>query len=277
MRFLASVLLVFLLLGTLQAAEEVVRRERRRNFLTFSDDRLGELPGKTFPPDGYLVLNYALQKESSNVFLQCWDEVHMDEEDGKVRLAGMDAFSNLLWVVTVADFRGVQKRPRLAPFGDGTYLVAWESAAAGTNNVNLWSMRYDQNGKALWKLPVPLSCGIGNQTMLTLAPLSEGTIAAAWEDSRRDAADIYYQEIHTDGSPAFTPDGVAVERVNGAQRNPLFLLDDHGFAEKLCWEDFKEFRVPICTVSVDLKDLSLPEGSSFLALLLASLLFRAKK
>ncbi|MBR5901953.1 hypothetical protein IKZ40_06350, partial [bacterium] len=69
------------------------------------------------------------------------------------------------------------------------------------------------------------------------------------------------------------PDGVAVEKVEGAQLDPVFLLDEKGFAVKLSWQDHKDLNYSICTVTVDLDDMAVPEGGIIAALIGGALLY----
>ena len=71
----------------------------------------------------------------------------------------------------------------------------------------------------------------------------------------------------------YTPDGVAVEKVEGAQLAPEFILDEYGFAQKLSWQDYKDLSYPICTVTLDLDDLTVPEGGALLFFISGALLF----
>lgn len=245
--------------------------------LGIEDDKFAELPVQAVPKDGYIVDTYQiLPLGESNGFYQIWDEVHLDETEGMVKLLRSDADSNAVWQITLNDFKGVQRRPALLDFKDGTLLAAWESASAGTNNVNLWCMRVAKDGSFLWPLPGVLSCAPKNQRNVSLSRLSGGGIAAAWEDFRNGDPDIYYQEIMPDGSPVYTPDGVAIEKVEGAQLKPRFVSDESGFAKKLCWEDHKDLNYPVCTIAIDLEDLSVPEAGALPLVLSLLFLLRRK-
>ena len=257
-----------------QGRDEYIPRRALKG-LSINDDKFSQLPVVSLPKDGYIVNTFQTlpKRNATNGFYQIWDEVHLDEGDGLIKLLSATADSNLIWEVTVNDFKGTQRAPRLLDFPDGTLLAVWESDSAGTNNFNLWCMRFKENGEALWSVPGALSCAPKNQQKVNLARLSNGGIAAAWEDYRNGDSDIYYQEIMPDGSPVFTPDGVAVEKVEGAQLDPCFILDEKGLAQKLCWQDHKDLNYSICTVTVDLDDMAVPEGGTVLALICGALLF----
>lgn len=269
MRFIVSLLVLILAMSAFSAGLKDARLSRRAlKGLGIEDDKFSELPVQSFPEDGYIVDSYQiLPTDGSNGFYQIWDEVHLDETDGLVKLLKSDANSNELWKITLNDFKGMQRHPRLLDFSDGTLLAAWESASAGTNNVNLWCMRIDKDGSFLWPLPGVLSCAPKNQRNVSLARLADGGIAAVWEDYRNGDPDIFFQEIMLDGSPVYTPDGVAIEKVEGAQLKPGFVLDEAGFAKKLFWEDYKDFTYPVCTITIDLDDLSVPEAGALPLLL----------
>ncbi len=268
---LGFIALLALFCLSVHARDEYIPRRALKG-LDINDDKFCELPVQSFPKDGYIVDVFRVlpKREASNGFYQIWDEVHLDEVDGAVKLLSADADSNLLWQVMLNDFKGVQRDPKLIDFSDGSLLAVWESSSAGTNNVNLWCMRVGEDGKFLWQVPCSLSCAPGNQRNPSLAHLPNGGIAAVWEDHRNGDSDIYYQEIMPDGSPVYTPDGVAVEKVEGAQLRPGFVLDENGFAQKLFWQDYKDLNYPICTVAVDLDDLAVPEGGVLGALVLAA-------
>lgn len=264
MKFIASLLVLIFAMSAFSAGLKDARLSRRAlKGLGIEDDKFSELPVQSLPKDGYIVDSFQiLPTDESNGFYQIWDEVHLDETDGLVKLLKSDANSNELWKITLNDFKGIQRYPRLLDFSDGTLLAAWESTSAGTNNVNLWCMRIDKDGSFLWPLPGVLSCAPKNQRNVSLARLADGGIAAVWEDYRNGDPDIFFQEIMPDGSPVYTPDGVAIEKVEGAQLKPWFVLDEAGFAKKLCWEDHKDFSYPVCMVTIDLDDLSVPEAGA---------------
>ena len=275
LRYIISGMIVLFCLASF-ARDEVVPRRALKG-LGIEDDKFSEMPVQSFPEDGYIVDTFqVLPIEGSNGFYQIWDEVHHDETDGLVRLLRSDAGSNELWKITLNDFKGMQRRPKMLDFSDGTILAVWESASAGTNNVNLWCMRISGDGELLWPLPGVLSCAPKNQRNVSLAKLAGGGIAAVWEDFRNGDADVYYQEIMPDGSPVYTPDGVAIEKVEGAQLKPGFVLDENGFAKKLCWEDYKDFNYPVCVITIDLDDLSVPEAGALPLILSLLFLLRRK-
>jgi len=281
MRFAFTLVLFFALfaMSAFSAGQRDTRiSPRALKGLGIDDDKFAELPVQSLPKDGYIVDTFQiLPLGESNGFYQIWDEVHLDETDGLVKLLKSDTGSNALWQITLNDFKGAQRHPKMLDFSDGTLLAVWESSSAGTNNVNLWCMRIDnKDGSFLWPLPGVLSCAPKNQQSVSLARLSGGGIAAVWEDFRNGDPDIYYQEIMPDGSPVYTPDGVAIEKVEGAQLKPGFVLDESGFAKKLCWEDYKDFNYPVCTITIDLDDLSVPEAGALPLLLSLLFLLRRK-
>ena len=275
MRYILILAFAFALfsLSALGRDEYIPRRALKA--LSINDDKFSQLPVVSFPKDGYIVNSFQTlpKRNATNGFYQIWDEVHLDENDGLVKLLSATADSNLVWETTVNDFKGSQRAPRILDFSDGTLLAVWESDSAGTNNFNLWCMRYNERGEALWGIPVALSCAPKDQRKVSLAHLPNGGIAATWEDYRNGDSDIYYQEIMPDGSPVYTPDGVAVEKVEGAQLDPVFLLDEKGFAVKLSWQDHKDLNYSICTVTVDLDDMAVPEGGIIAALIGGALLY----
>jgi len=239
--------------------------KRIHKHLTLDDDKFGELPLQFLPRDGYVVWHIAKKSCQcfSNGFFVAWDEVQLDKEDGTVYLAGFDGASNLLWQVKEQSAKGLQANPKLQFFKDGSLFLVWESAAAGTNNFNLWGRRYSVKGESLFRLPCVVSAAAGSQRNASLALLKSGDMAVCWEDHRNGGSDIYYQEIHPDGSPRYMPDGVAVEFGEGNQRNPSFIFSSNFFAAAIVWEDFKEGDAPICRVTMDLEEMCIPEGSLF--------------
>ena len=275
MRYILTLAFFCALFALPALGRDEYRPRRALKALSIDDDKFSQLPVVRFPKDGYIVTSFQTlpKRNETNGFYQIWDEVHLDETDGLVKLLSAGADSNVIWEVTVNDFKGSQRNPGMLDFSDGTLLAVWESDSAGTNNFNLWCMRYNENGEALWSVPVALSCAPQNQRKVSLAHLSNGGIAATWEDYRNGDSDIYYQEIMPDGSPVYTPDGVAVEKVEGAQLEPVFILDEKGFAEKLSWQDHKDLNYSICTVTIDLDDMSVPEGGAIITFIGGALLF----
>ena len=267
MRYILGLLILFFCLASFGKEERYMRR--RAKGLDINDDKFSELPVQFFPKDGYIVDTFEILPIGSNGFYQIWDEVHLDETDGAVKLARSDASSNALWQTTVSDFKGVQRKPRLIDFSDGSLLCVWESSSAGTNNVNLWCMRFDSDGEKLWDIAAPVSCAPKNQRNVSLGHLKSGGIGAIWEDLRNGDSDIYFQEIMPDGSPLYTPDGVVIEKVEGEQLKPAFVCDEEGNALKITWEDHKDLSYAVCKVTLEIDDLSVPEpGISLIALLL---------
>jgi hypothetical protein len=203
-------------------------------------------------------LDYCLTRDGK--VCAAWTEATPDDSDIYAQLFNPDGTPR--WgedAVSVIQFRGHQRGPRVAPALDGGVFVVWESDSAGTNNVNLWCQRILPNGRLVWEIPVPICTHPGRQGAVALAPDPEGGIIVTWEDYRNGNADIYGQRIEYDGSPLDQEDGVEIEVAPGDQTDVRFVYNDLGRPVSLQWYDHRPgFDTPV-RVETDLAALPIPE------------------
>lgn len=181
--------------------------------------------------------------------------------------------------IQVNPFRGNQTNPRVVSAPEDGVFVIWQSDAVGQDNINLWCQRLSPRGERMWRTPVPISVAPGNQINPVVAADVEGGFFVVWEDYRFGKADIYGQYIQSDGAPAGTEDGVAIEVAPGHQRGVHFTFNDKGEPIGIAWRDYSSPLAAPAEVSTDITRIPIPEPNLlFLPLLAAAFYarFRAR-
>ncbi|WP_020592846.1 polymorphic toxin-type HINT domain-containing protein [Kiloniella laminariae] len=94
-----------------------------------------------------------------------------------------------------------QKKPSIATFKDGSYVVAWEAEQDGSNN-GIYLQRFDSNGS-----PIDVETRINSttanwQSRPSVTTLVDNGYVVAWHSKEQDGSDygIYLQRYAADGS-----------------------------------------------------------------------------
>jgi len=181
--------------------------------------------------------------------------------------------------VPVCTAPGDQEQFRVIAEGAGGATVAWTDYRH--TNSDIYIQRIDSEGRAQWGIDGLAACSyLQYQSDPQLAPDGSGGVIVTWWDCRQDVGDIFAQRIRSDGTAAWTADGISVCTAQSDQGyyNLQIVPSDSGSAI-ITWEDERngdadvyaqridssgtarwlENGVPICTAPGD--QATHPEGS----------------
>ncbi len=155
------------------------------------------------------------------------------------RCSGWNADGNV-----VTDAANAQQYPELCyDAATGGIIVAWEEAA-----MDIYAQRLGPDGTRAWQNPdvppgdyngVPLCKASSIQRFPRVVTDGAGGAIVSWEDYRSGSNyDIYAQRIQSNGTVAWTADGVAVCDAASSQDESRIIADGAGGAI-ITWQDFR--------------------------------------
>ncbi len=117
----------------------------------------------------------------------------------------------------------------LAPDGIGGAILVWQDRAGGGDH-NITTQRLDASGTLQWgENGVTVCANSAYQHSPRVVPDETGGAIVAWEDRRNESAgDIYAQRVNAAGAVLWTPDGIAVCVLPGAQTSAELVSDGLG-------------------------------------------------
>lgn len=152
-----------------------------------------------------------------------WHDIRSGSSNSDIYAQRIDADGRPQWMnngVPVCTEVNAQNSPCIATDGAGGAIIVWQDFR--TNYANLYAQRINKNGELLWtKDGVPV-CGSSDAQS---APVSvddgTGGIIVAWQDFRRNYADIYAQRIDGSGKVLWEKSGVALCTAPGHESFPV--------------------------------------------------------
>ncbi len=124
------------------------------------------------------------------------------------------------------------------PDGTGGCFVAF---GRYTTSNQLYAQHYDAAGNALWGTGVPVSTGVGDHYLPTIARDGQGGCLLCWYDSRTyatTATDVYAQRLSSTGAALWTANGIPVCTA-ASDQYPTALASDGQGGAWLGWNDFR--------------------------------------
>ena len=117
----------------------------------------------------------------------------------------------------------------LAPDGIGGAILVWQDGAGGGDH-NIATQRLNASGTLQWgENGVTVCANSAYQHSPRVVPDETGGAIVAWEDWRNESAgDIYAQRVNAAGYVLWTPDGIAVCVLPGAQTSAELVSDGLG-------------------------------------------------
>jgi hypothetical protein len=158
----------------------------------------------------------------------------------------MDAEGNALWTpggVAVCNASGNQNYPRIISDGEGGAFVAWVDYRGADADIR--ATRINSSGGNAWGGELGVCTASSSQAGMQMASDGFGGAIVVWEDYRGASPDIYAQSFASNGSIAWTSDGVAVCQATNIQSTPMVVSDGVGGAI-IAWDDYRTtpvFRV----------------------------------
>jgi len=182
-----------------------------------------------------------------------WSD-HRNAVDYDVYAQRLDGSGAALWTangVAVSAYTGNQQNCRLVPIGSGESIIAWTDYRSGNSDV--YAQRMNASGVGQWTANgVPISAAANNQITIQLILDVSGGAIAVWEDGRVSASDynLYAQKINSNGTVAWTTDGVALCTATGNQSTVALAPDGYGGAFA-AWKDERGGNADVYTQRVD--------------------------
>ncbi|WP_162143057.1 T9SS type A sorting domain-containing protein [Pedobacter glucosidilyticus] len=127
------------------------------------------------------------------------------------------------------------------------YIIIWGDPRVNTSDRNIYAQKISALGTALWSNTVNnegviVTAATGNQGVsgaeIRVVDSGSGTCIVTWADPRISTSDynIYAQKLNSDGTAAYTTDGVLISSAVGNQRSPFLISDGLGGAI-ITWQD----------------------------------------
>ena len=118
-------------------------------------------------------------------------------------------------------------------------VVVWRDTR-DTNDPDIYGQRLDVNFTGLWGVNGMLVCGnASDQVYPKVAPADGDRVAVSWLDNRNNIkTDIFSQLLNSDGSPAWTVDGIAITNLPSEQNSSR--VKSNGVDRiYYVWQDFR--------------------------------------
>jgi hypothetical protein len=167
-----------------------------------------------------------------------WDDTRGVDAD--IYAQRLDGNGHALWAangVALCAATGHQFNTRATADGAGGAIVSWaDYRSDGTGDI--YAQRVDPDGDVLWTPDgVAVCSAVNSQRWPQIASDNAGGAIVVWPDYRGDTTgDIYARRVDAGGNALWTPDGVAVCAMAGAQGTPVIVADGAGGAI-IAWSD----------------------------------------
>ena len=140
--------------------------------------------------------------------------------------------------------------PRIAPDGSGGAVVAWTRSGTGWD---IYAQRVYSDGTLAW-LPADVGVSLSTTSSGQLRPqiVSDGAGGGivAWEDYRSGSEyDIYAQRVYSDGTVAWTTDGVSLS-VAANNQEDLQIVSDGAEGAIVVWKDERDSGTTLADIYV---------------------------
>ncbi len=142
--------------------------------------------------------------------------------------------------VTVCATAYESRDPEIAPDGSEGAIIAWQDERTGWLNDDIYAQRVYSDGTAAWAADgVGLCTATGGQEYPQLTTDGAGGAIVAWTDGRSGTSnDIYAQRVYSDGTPAWTANGVGICTAAYSQGSAQLTEDGAGGAI-VAWYDYR--------------------------------------
>ena len=152
----------------------------------------------------------------------------------------VDANGHSLWNsygVPVCTLSSAQLLADMISDGSGGAILVWEDDRNG--NSDIYAQRLSADGNPQWAadgIPVCTAAYAEQLPVLARDSYSGGAIIA-WQDFRNGVgADIYAQNLTSDGNPYWGGDGIPICTASNYQTNPAIVSSD-GYSAIIAWQD----------------------------------------
>ncbi len=153
-----------------------------------------------------------------------------------------------LWTadgVGVCTFSGFQASARVVPDQLGGAYVVWRDPRNGGQNNDIFAQSLDADGNPRWAANGVAVCSeVADQIEPSIAGDGHFGLLVTWQDFRNGTDyNVFAQRMKPDGTPRWTPNGVAVSTAPVAQQMPLIVPDGLSGAI-IAWTDSRNSPRP---------------------------------
>ncbi|MFA4844741.1 MAG: hypothetical protein WC632_07340 [Candidatus Margulisiibacteriota bacterium] len=114
-------------------------------------------------------------------------------------------------------------------------ILTWSDYRRGERNPDIYALRLDGSGKALWNKEGVMVCGAPDiQRNPKISSDGAGGAVIVWTDKGGGSYDIYTQRLDAAGKTLWLTDGIPINQAPRTQQNPQ--LCDNSI---LVWEDYR--------------------------------------
>ncbi len=131
-----------------------------------------------------------------------------------------------------------QQGPQIVPDGAGGAIATWTDYRTNTDN-DIYTQRVYSNGTVAWTTDgVSLCVESDHQSEPQIVSDGSGGAIVTWKDERGYEFDIYAQRVLSDGTVAWTTDGVSLSAASVSQYDPQIASDGSGGAI-VTWYEYR--------------------------------------
>jgi hypothetical protein len=212
--------------------------------------------------NGIVVCNEALAQTAPQIVsdgsggaIVAWTD-HRNTVDDDIYAQRVNAAGAVRWTANgigiVSSMTGKQSDCRVVPGAANEAIVAWLDLRNGST-ADIYAQKVDTAGAVQWTANgVAVSAAANGQTAMQLVSNGAGGAVATWQDERgaSGAWDIYAQKINTNGSMAWTANGVAACQAAANQTVPQLAPDGVGGAI-IAWTEARNASFDIYSQRID--------------------------
>jgi hypothetical protein len=185
--------------------------------------------------------NLQMIADGFNGAILTWQDRRASSRDD-IYAQKINSSGNKLWDIDgipVSTISGYKYFPQLASDRGGGAIITWQDNRNGTD-YNIYAQSVSFEGVVNWDVNgIPVCTAGGQQYYPQITTDRNGNAIVVWQDRRNgNDYDIFTQRIKTDGTVAWTSNGVPVSNTTYDQVEPRIVSDDEGGAI-ISWTDYR--------------------------------------
>ncbi len=181
-----------------------------------------------------------------------WQDIRKAGGNYDIYVQRVNAKGEVLWAsngVPVCTVDNTQNTPCIATDGAGGAIIVWQDYR--TNYADLFAQRVNKHGELLWvENGIPVCLTSGAQSAPVMVEDGTGGAIVAWQDFRRNYADIYAQRIDGSGNRLWDILGIPVCAALGHENLPA-LIGNKAEGAIVVWVDTRNGNNDIFAQQVD--------------------------
>ena len=168
--------------------------------------------------------------------------VWYDDRNNGIYAQKINSTGNTQWNLDGIFIASTAQWPQFIGDGEGGAVIIWEDSRVGNLGLDLYMQKINSSGIPQWAPSgIPISTEHYAQQEAQLFIDGSGNIIIVWDDDRKqDNPDIFVQKVNATGDIQWTPNGTAINTMNGFQKYPHIVSDDQGGAI-ISWSDLRTY------------------------------------